>query len=164
VAETKRLLGDLAVVLQGGLPRIVDHSGRTETKDVLKTKRENELSASMALSERPSLSAGAKLRSELATDQESKSGYAVSYRLTITDILRVLGDLRDAAGISSVFLLIDEFSGLSEDLQRRFTTLLRKLIGNHSGLFVTSRSRATGRRRWTKRQPRSRPSLRSRQR
>ena len=34
-----------------------------------------------------------------------------------------------------MFLLIDEFSALNEHFQRRFTTLLKKLIGNHSGLF-----------------------------
>src|SRR5262249_18032381 len=52
------------------------------------------------------------------------------------DIVRIIGSLRDAANLSSVILLIDEFSALSEDLQRRFTTLLKKLAGNHAGLYI----------------------------
>src|SRR5215469_8418515 len=37
---------------------------------------------------------------------------------------------------NSVNLLIDEFSALSEELQRRFTTLLKKIVGNHSGVYI----------------------------
>ena len=33
-------------------------------------------------------------------------------------------------------MFIDEFSSLSTDLQRRFSTLLKKLLGSHAGVFV----------------------------
>lgn len=135
-AETRALLGELAVILQSGLPRTIDHSGKVESKETAKSKIELEVSAGAKLSEKPSVSLGAKSKSENATDQELKSSFSVRYRLTIADVLQLIGDLREAAEIPAVFLLIDEFSALSEEFQRRFTTLLKKLIGNHSGLFV----------------------------
>lgn len=136
VQETKRLLSELADVLKSGLPRIVDQSGRVETKDVAKTRKSSELSLSAKISETTSVSSGYKGKSEAAFEQEMAGGYAVTYRLTVADILRVLGDLREAAGMSAIFLLIDEFSALNDDLQRRFTTLLKKLVGNHSGVYI----------------------------
>jgi hypothetical protein len=134
--ETKKLLQELAAILKSGLPRLIDYSGRVETKDVSKTKKEGEASGSLKISERPSLAITGKTRTETANELEEKSAYSVSYRLTIADILRIMGELRNSANIPAVLLLIDEFSALSEDLQRRFTTLLKKLIGNHSGLFI----------------------------
>jgi len=134
--ETKRLLKTLADVLRSGVPRIVDQSGPVETRDLSKMKRQSEASASARLSEAPSLVLEGKRSTESLMEQEEKGGYKVSYRLTIADILRIIGELRDAAEISSVLLLVDEFSALSEDLQRRFTTLLKKIVGNHSGLFI----------------------------
>jgi hypothetical protein len=135
-ADTKKLLDQLAEILQSGLPRIVDYSGRVDKRDLTKAKDENEGAASFKLSELPALEAKAKMRNEVSSEQEEKAGYSVSYRLTIADIVRIIGALRDAANLSSVILLIDEFSALSEDLQRRFTTLLKKLVGNHAGLYV----------------------------
>jgi len=73
---------------------------------------------------------------ESAAEFEEKKAYEVTYRLSVNDILKVIDDLRAAAGIPTVILFIDEFSSLTEDLQRRFTTLLKSLLGNHAGLFV----------------------------
>jgi hypothetical protein len=134
--ETKVLLRKLATVLQSGLPRVIDRSGKVDAKEIARTKTENEISASAKVSEKPAFSVGAKNKAEIASEEEQKFSYSVSFRLTIADVLQILGELRDAAGIPAVFLLIDEFSALSEELQRRFTTLLKKLIGNHSGLFI----------------------------
>ena len=135
-SETRALLSKLAVVLQSGLPRVLDRSGKVDTKEIVKRKTESELSAMAKASAKPEISVGGKRRAEVASEEEQKSSYSLSYRLTIADVLRILGDLRDIAEIPAVFLLIDEFSALSEDLQRRFTTLLKKLVGNHSGLFI----------------------------
>lgn len=136
VAETKGLMATLAEVLRSGLPRVVDKSGRVETKETVKQKKEGSVSLDLEASEVPSGSFGAKGKVEASREQAEASGYSVSYRLAIADVLRIMGDLRSAADISSVFLLVDEFSALSEELQRRFTTLLKKLLGNHSGVFV----------------------------
>lgn len=73
---------------------------------------------------------------ETYREMEQESVRSISYRLTSADLMRMLGQLRVAAGIPAVFIFIDEFSALNEDLQRRFTTLLRKIIGNHQGIFV----------------------------
>jgi hypothetical protein len=134
--ETKKLLDHLADILKSGLPRIIDYSGRVEKRDLTKAKEEREGHASFNLSDSPSLSGGGRSRTEAATEEEQTAGYSVSYRLTVADIVRIIGELRDAANLSAVILLIDEFSALSEDLQRRFTTLLKKLAGNHSGLYI----------------------------
>ncbi len=136
VSETRSLLAKLATILQSGLPRTIDRSGKVETKDAARSRFEIETSAGANFAEKPSVSAGAKSKSESATEQEQRSSYSIAYRLTIADVLQLIGDLREAADIPSVFLLIDEFSALNEHFQRRFTTLLKKLIGNHSGLFV----------------------------
>lgn len=113
--ETGKLLGRLAEVLRSGLPRVIDRSGKVETKETVKNKSEYEASSDLKLSERPSLSVGGKIKGEAATEDEEKSGYSVEYRLTISDILQIIGDLRSAANIPAVFLLIDEFSALSGD-------------------------------------------------
>src|SRR5689334_18019590 len=88
-AETKKLLRELAGILQSGLPRIVDHSGRVEKRDVTKTKQESEGAGSLRLSESPSIGASAKIRSEAANEQEEKAGYSISFRLTVADIVRI---------------------------------------------------------------------------
>jgi hypothetical protein len=38
--------------------------------------------------------------------------------------------------MSHIVILVDEFSSLSSDLQRRFSTLLRKILGNHTGVYL----------------------------
>ncbi len=135
--ETEKLLGQLANVLKSGLPRVIDRSGKVESKETTKNKSEYEGSSELKVSDKPpSFSIGGKAKGEASSEDEEKYTYSVAYRLTISDILRIIGELRVAADIPAVFLLIDEFSALSDALQRRFTTLIKKLIGNHSGLFV----------------------------
>jgi hypothetical protein len=136
--STRNLLNQLAMVLKSGLPRVIDPSGIVEQKDAVKTKKGTEGSAATKASKAGFASATftAKYAEENSREQEDKSQYSVTYRLTIADILRVLGDLRATAEISAIYLLVDEFSALNEDLQRRFSTLLKKLIGNHIGLYV----------------------------
>jgi hypothetical protein len=95
---------------------VIDRSGKVETKETVKNKSEYEASSDLKISERPSLSVGEKIKGEAATEDEEKSAYSVAYRLTISDILQIIGDLRSAANIPALFLLIDEFSALSDDL------------------------------------------------
>ncbi len=134
--QTRDLLHQLAALLQTGLPRVIDRSGKIEVKGSSKSKYETEVSGEGKISEKPSVSASAKSKSELTNEEEQKLAYSVAYRLTIADIVQLIGQLRESAGVPAVFLLIDELSALSDELQRRFTTLIKKLIGNHSGLFV----------------------------
>ncbi len=136
VQDVKGLLSQLANVLQSGLPRVIDPSGTVEQREKSKNKNANETSAAVKFAEAVSGTFTSKFKEEDLREQEDKSSFSVSYRLTIADILRVLGDLRERAGISAIFILVDEFSALNEDLQRRFSTLLKKLIGNHSGVYL----------------------------
>lgn len=69
-------------------------------------------------------------------EDEIETSRLVKSRLAITDILRVLGELRDACEMSHIVILVDEFSSVTQDLQRRFCTLLRKILGNHSGVYL----------------------------
>lgn len=48
----------------------------------------------------------------------------------------MIGDLRTAAGIPYFLIFVDEFSSLHVDLQQRFTTLLKKMLGNHAGVYI----------------------------
>lgn len=136
VQDVRGLLSQLANVLQSGLPRVIDPSGTVEQKEKSKSKTANETSGTAKFAEVVSGTFTSKFKDEDLREQEDKSSFSVSYRLTIADILRVLGDLRERAGISAIFILVDEFSALNEDLQRRFSTLLKKLIGNHSGVYL----------------------------
>jgi hypothetical protein len=135
--DVRTLLVKLASVLTSGKPRFFDYSGKVETKEIAKASTTNQSAVTAEASPKKigvGVSSSSKL--ELAGEFEERTGYAVSYRLTIADILKVIDELRNAAGIPSVILFVDEFSSLGEELQRRFTTLLKSLLGNHSGLFV----------------------------
>jgi hypothetical protein len=136
VQNVRTLLSHLAQVLQSGLPRVIDPSGTTEQKEISKIKKSNETSVGAKAAETVSGSFMSKFKDEDSHEQEDKSSFSVTYRLAIADILRVLGQLREQAKISAIYILVDEFSALNEDLQRRFSTLLKKLIGNHSGIYV----------------------------
>jgi hypothetical protein len=143
--DVRALLEKLARVLTGGKPRFFDYSGKVETKEVAKASATDQSAVNAEVSAKKiGMSASSSSKLEVAGEFEERTGYAVSYRLTIADILKVIDELRDAAGIPAVILFVDEFSSLGEDLQRRFTTLLQRrfttllksLLGNHSGLFV----------------------------
>jgi hypothetical protein len=89
-----------------------------------------------AVSLTPSLNA--KLSDGKTDSQTAERSYSTrtSYRLTVLDVLRILGELKEKAHLSATYLFIDEFSALSTDLQRRFSTLLKKLLGSHAGVFI----------------------------
>jgi hypothetical protein len=69
-------------------------------------------------------------------ESETEKETTHTARLTIADVLRRIGALREAAGIDLIYLLLDEFSALNENLQRRLSTLLKKLMGSHYGVYV----------------------------
>jgi hypothetical protein len=83
-----------------------------------------------------SASIGATNETETEVARSTTAAEYTRYRLTIADILRILQSLRDEAGIPAIFVYIDEFSALPTTLQGRFTTLLRKILGTHVGVFV----------------------------
>lgn len=137
VAEVRGVLDRIGQLLREGVPRVVDQSAPIQAKDVTSSNqtRGAELGASINPTE---ASVVAKINEGKSDSQSVERSYSTrtSYRLTISDVLRILGDLREKAQLSGTYLFIDEFSALSTDLQRRFSTLLKKLLGSHAGVFV----------------------------
>ena len=137
VAEVKGVLDGIARLLREGLPRVIDRSSAVDVRESSGSTQTNNAELGATLSEGdPSITA--KLNEGRTESRANERSYSTrtSYRLTVADILRILGDLREKAGISATYLFIDEFSALSTDLQRRFSTLLKKLLGSHAGVFI----------------------------
>ncbi len=136
-SDVKKHLDRLVSVLTSGVPRFVDKSGPVKQRKATKQKVSTHSGVKGTLSPvNPSISADIGEDDSYETEDEVRSSSNVSYRLTISDILKILGDLRKAAGIPCVLLFVDEFSALSDELQGKFSTLLKKILGNHSGVFV----------------------------
>jgi len=80
-------------------------------KRLSKNKSEYEASSDLKVSERPSLSVGGKIKGEAATEDEEKSAYSVvAYRLTISDILQIIGDLRSFGLFVKLCAITDKFT------------------------------------------------------
>ena len=137
VAEVRAVLDQIGHLLREGMPRVVDKSAPIEAKDVTASTQTRAVEASGGI-RLDSVSVGAKLNEGRSDSQSAERSYSVrtSYRLAVSDVLRILGELRERAGLSATYLFIDEFSALSTDLQRRFSTLLKKLLGSHAGVFI----------------------------
>lgn len=135
-AETKTALAELATLLQSGLPRVVSKvEQKVEQFGSSKVKQSDSLNVSLGLDK---AEAGGSAENSTETEISTKQFFGLNseHRLTVADVIRTLGALQTAAGISSVFIFVDEFSALSRDLQRRFCTLLRKILGSHAGIYV----------------------------
>lgn len=139
VGEVKEILSRIATILREGVPRIVDRSGVVAVKQIDAVSTTDVRGVGGSLS---SAAGGAKLdvnASEQAVESSSierGSSTQTTYRLLVSDIFRLLADLRDKADLSGIHIFIDEYSALSDELQRRFSTLLRKMLGSHAGVFV----------------------------
>jgi hypothetical protein len=141
VQEQLRKLSDILVK---GVPRLAVQSGPIKKKDRIEKTQTSEYkmggSAKADVLSRSNLgvnaSAEANSQKTLSTSEESECELEVVYRLTVQDIIKILGELRVQAKISAIFIFIDEFSSLGDQLQRRFTSLLRKILGNHAGVYI----------------------------
>lgn len=130
-------LARLVSVLTSGLPRFVNKSGPVEKRSELKQSYtdKTDFSASLGATE-AKLTGSVGADDNFSTLSETKQSENIHYRLSVADILRVIGDLRKAANIPYFLIFIDEFSSLHTDLQQRFTTLLKKMLGNHAGVYI----------------------------
>lgn len=137
VTEVRQILERIGTTLREGMPRVTDRSSPVSAKDTLTTSRGSsaEVNGTMK-STSPSI--GAKASETLQDTNSFEQSYSTqtTYRLTIADVLQLLDELRLKADLSATYLFIDEFSALSSDLQRRFSTLLKKLLGTHAGVFI----------------------------
>lgn len=135
--ESVRALNKLSFIILSGIPRNEEESGPT------KTRRRDAKATSQSAKATGSVSEnGIGVGSEYFVDSsvehefEVESTKTITRRLAVADILRALGDLREKCGMGHIIILVDEFSSLSPDLQRRFSTLLRKILGNHAGVYL----------------------------
>lgn len=55
--------------------------------------------------------------------------------ISVHDFLTCMGKIRRECKLDSVYVFIDEFSDLSEDEQRKFSVLLKKLLGSKNNIF-----------------------------
>jgi hypothetical protein len=130
-------LEQLAEILRSGVPRLVDASGGVEIQDKKKSSAADKKSVSLKVGKADGEISGQHLQDSSRTEELAmKYTEKITYRLTIADLLRVIGNLRNAADIPYFIIFIDEFSSLDEVLQRRFSTLLKKILGNHAGVYV----------------------------
>lgn len=137
IAEVRKLVSELARVLVTGIPRLAERTSPQKVKASQKTKQARSVKGKLsATPSSAALSGEGSVNLSEASEYENTYEELIQYRLTVADILRLLGAIKDAAGISNIFIFIDEFSALSNDLQRRFTTLLKRIIGNHDGVYV----------------------------
>lgn len=137
VLEVKNLLARFAELLRNGIPRLVDHSEPVQIKEsqTVSTSQTTGAQGTVNISS-PSVQANlSQTITEMNTSEHETSTKTV-YRLMISDILKLLDELKEKAGLSAIFLFIDEYSALSDSFQGRFTTLLRKMLGTHAGVFI----------------------------
>ncbi len=127
----------LVEVLQTGLPRFVDRSAPTERREHVSSSSTGKSKVGMSVNP-----AHPNVEMEMGSDKtslfetETRHQEQVTYRLSVADLLRVIGELRKAGDIPYFLIFIDEFSALNAELQGRFTTLLKKILGNHAGVYV----------------------------
>lgn len=136
-SDSAAALRKLSSIVLAGVPRSEEEVGprRIKSKDSASFSLNNGLGLSLSSTD-TKLSAEVGGSDSFSYDDEVESFRTIKSRLAISDILRVLGELREACGMSHIVILVDEFSSVTKDLQRRFCTLLRKILGNHSGVYL----------------------------
>lgn len=135
-SEAQKELDKLAHLLQEGLPRLTKFNTRG-IEETTRNKASDRAGISANLDiDKTGLAAELSEDSETEATRKTNITETTTYRLSIADILRTLQNLREKANISAIYVFIDEFSSLSNELQGRFTTLLRKILGTHSGVFI----------------------------
>lgn len=134
--EVRRLIEELANVLRTGVPTITQYTSDTRIKSVKKQKGDAGATAKLSIGAEVTASVGAGVKQAEENEDEREWSEKTEFRLNISDIIRLIGEIREAASVASIYLFIDEFSSLPEPLQRRFTTLLKKMLGNQRGVYI----------------------------
>jgi hypothetical protein len=136
-ADVREVLERIGAMLREGIPRLVDRTGPVQQKTSASVARTDNEEVGIALSPTEA-GATAKRGAGQQETQAWERTYTerTTYRLSVADILRILAELREKANLPATYLFVDEFSALSTELQRRFSTLLKKLLGSHAGVFV----------------------------
>lgn len=131
--DSAEALNKLSRIITSGIPRIDEEVG---PRKIRKKDAETVTQGAQAGASLTNISGNITASNSLASECEVETTKHIGSRLSIADVLRVLGELREACGISHIVVMVDEFSSLSSDLQRRFSTLLKKMLGNHAGVYI----------------------------
>jgi hypothetical protein len=127
----------LVEVLQTGLPRFVDRSAPAERRERLGSSSTAITKGGVTVNPaHPAASLELGADSSSFSETEIRVQEQTTYRLSVSDLLRVIDELRKVGEIPFFLIFIDEFSSLNAELQGRFTTLLKKILGNHAGVYV----------------------------
>lgn len=136
-SDSSEALNRLSSIVRSGIPRSEQEVGPRKYKQKDNESSSKAIKASGNMSEKGGGgSVGVSETDSVCREQEVELTRHIRNRLAISDILRVLGELRDSCEMSHIVILVDELSSLPPDLQRRFSTLLRKVLGNHSGIYL----------------------------
>lgn len=142
-SETKKRKGSndalnkLVNIISNGIPRTEEEIGlrKVKQKEVQTTKDEWGILGKVSAVGASGQGCVGSSQSD-SSEKETEVTKKITSRLSIADVLRGLNDFREACSISHIVVLVDEFSALSPDLQRRFSSLLRKILGNHAGVYI----------------------------
>lgn len=135
-ADVRQGLDQLVTILTTGLPRFVDRSAPVKTTESTRRVSGAEAGLGMDFNEGIDLKLGGTASEQAEHVTEKTSVEQTSYELSINDLMRVIADLRRAADVPNFIVYLDEFSALPKDLQLRFTTLLKRVLGNQAGVVV----------------------------
>src|ERR1700730_6580395 len=104
IAEVRSVLDRIGQLLREGMPRLVDKSAPIQAKDVASSTQTRGAEFGGALSGDASITA--KLSEGKSDSQSAERSYSIrtSYRLTVSDVLRILGDLREKAQLSATYM------------------------------------------------------------
>lgn len=78
---------------------------------------------------------GLDINLEEGYETEIVKSISETTNFNVQELLSALGAIRRASKIDSIYVFIDEFSDLSENEQKEFSELLKKLLGSKNNIF-----------------------------
>lgn len=80
---------------------------------------------------------GADVKGDKRVVDEDSTSYALDEvrGYNVQQFLGCLGKIRQRSGLDAIYILVDEFSDLSDSEQEKFSILLKKLLGSKNNVF-----------------------------
>lgn len=78
---------------------------------------------------------GLDINMEEGYETEIVKSISETTNFNVQELLSALGTIRRTSKIDSIYVFIDEFSDLSDDEQKEFSELLKKLLGSKNNIF-----------------------------
>lgn len=106
---------------------------KRKAKDVIsqeKNSLKDEISVGLSLD-----NVNCNIKEEGAYERQINKGIEEIKGLNVQEFLRNLSEIRRAAKLDAIYVFIDEFSDLTEEEQKCFSILLKKLLGSKINVF-----------------------------